>query len=68
MSAPRILSAAEAVSTIPDGATLAIPGFGGAGVAQALCRALTDNHARTRHPTNLTLLHTTKHIKKVDIN
>lgn len=68
MSAPRILSAAEAVSTIPDGAALAIPGFGGAGVAQALCRALTDNHARTGHPTGLTLLHAAGHVEGVGID
>src|SRR5215510_2971293 len=47
----RINSAAAAVADVPDGATVLISGFGGAGFPNVLLRAL-----RERAPKNLTLV------------
>src|SRR5262245_1125610 len=47
----RVNSAAEALADISDGATVLISGFGGAGFANVLIRALRDRGAK-----NLTLV------------
>jgi 3-oxoadipate CoA-transferase alpha subunit len=47
----RVSSAAEALRDVPDGATVLISGFGGAGFPNVLIRAL-----RERAPKNLTLV------------
>lgn len=55
--AARIVSAAEAVGTIPDGATVAVGGFIGAGHPEALTCALEQRFLRTRTPNGLTLFY-----------
>lgn len=57
-TAPRRLTAAEAVSEIPDGATLAIAGSGG-GVLEpeALILALAARFREEGHPRDLTIVH-----------
>src|SRR5262244_1887057 len=47
----RVNSAAEALADVADGATVLISGFGGAGFANMLIRALRDRGAK-----NLTLV------------
>src|SRR2546430_4388099 len=47
----RVASAAEALADVPNGATIFISGFGGAGFPNVLIRALRD-----RGPKNLTLV------------
>ena len=47
----RVNSAAEALADVSDGATVLISGFGGAGFANVLIRALRDHGAK-----NLTLV------------
>src|SRR5712671_7169831 len=47
----RVNSAAEALTDVPDGATVLISGFGGAGFPNVLIRAL-----RERGPKDLTLV------------
>jgi len=47
----RVKSAAEAMSDVPDGATVFVTGFGGAGFPNVLIRAL-----RERGPKDLTLV------------
>jgi len=54
----RFVSAADAVATIPDDATIAITG-GGGGLceAMALQAAIEDRFLKTGHPRNLSLFH-----------
>ena len=52
----RIASVAEAVSGIPDGATVMIGGFGGSGAPIELIHALIDRYLATGSPKNLTVI------------
>ena len=52
----RIASPAEAVAGIPDGATVMIGGFGGAGAPIELIHALIDRYLATGSPKELTVI------------
>ena len=52
----RIATLAEAVAGIPDGASVMIGGFGGAGAPIELIHALIDRYLATGSPKNLTVI------------
>ncbi len=54
---PRIVSAAEAVKTIADGATVAVNSSSGLCCPDAVLKALGERFDNERHPLNLTMLH-----------
>ena len=56
-AAARIVTAAEAVAAIPDGVTVAVGGFVGAGHPEVLTAALEQRFLHAGTPRNLTLLY-----------
>lgn len=56
-AAARIISAAEAVAAIPQGATVAVGGFVGAGHPEMLTASLEQHFVRTGSPRGLTLIY-----------
>lgn len=52
----RMITAKEAVEMIPDGATVALGGFGAYCGPDALLDALAKRYDSTRHPANLTIM------------
>lgn len=56
-SASKIMSAADAVARIPDGASVATTGFVGIGFAEHVAIAVEQRFIDTRHPRDLTLVY-----------
>ncbi len=54
---PKIVSAAEAVKAIPDGATVAVNSSSGLNCPDAVLKALGERFAAEKAPKNLTMLH-----------
>ena len=54
---PKIVSAAEAVTHIADGATIAVNSSSGLCCPDAVLKALGERFAREQHPRSLTMLH-----------
>ena len=54
----KIVTAAEAVSRIPDGAFIALNGVGMNGIAREVVNALTDRFDKEKHPSGISLIHT----------
>lgn len=53
----KVISASEAVNLIKDNDTIAVSGFGLAGVAEELLIALEERYASESHPQGLTAMH-----------
>ena len=53
----RLASVQEAVSAIPDGATVAVDGFTLMGVAEALYEGIEENFRTKGHPRDLVIVH-----------
>lgn len=56
-NASKIMTAAEAVARIPDGATVATTGFVGIGFAEHVAIAVEQRFIDTQHPRDLTLVY-----------
>ncbi|MBL8477302.1 MAG: acyl CoA:acetate/3-ketoacid CoA transferase [Methyloversatilis sp.] len=56
-NASKIMTAAEAVARIPDGATVATTGFVGIGFAEHVAIAIEQRFIDTQHPRDLTLVY-----------
>lgn len=54
---PKIVSAAEAARTIPDGAAVAVNSSSGLNCPDAVLKAIGERFDREAHPRNLTMLH-----------
>lgn len=54
---PKIVSAAEAVKLIPDGATIAVNSSSGLNCPDAVLKALGERFDHEQHPRNLSMLH-----------
>ena len=54
---PKIVSAAEAVKAIPDGAVVAVNSSSGLNCPDAVLKALGERFDRDSHPRNLTMMH-----------
>jgi acyl CoA:acetate/3-ketoacid CoA transferase len=54
---PKIVSAAEAARTIPDGAAVAVNSSSGLNCPDAVLKAIGERFDRETHPRNLTMLH-----------
>ena len=54
---PKIVSAAEAARTIPDGAAVAVNSSSGLNCPDAVLKAIGERFDRESHPRNLTMLH-----------
>ena len=54
---PKIVTAAEAVKAIPDGAVVAVNSSSGLNCPDAVLKALGDRFDAEAHPRNLTMLH-----------
>jgi propionate CoA-transferase len=54
---PKIVSAADAVKAIPDGATVAVNSSSGLNCPDAVLKALGEKFARDGAPRNLTMIH-----------
>src|SRR4051812_34048547 len=55
--AARLVTASEAVAAIPNGASLAVSGFVGAGHPELLTKSLEERFLATGGPRDLTLLY-----------
>jgi acyl CoA:acetate/3-ketoacid CoA transferase len=54
---PKIVTAAEAVKAIPDGAAVAVNSSSGLCCPDAVLKALGERFDREQYPRNLTMLH-----------
>jgi len=54
---PKIVSAAQAVKAIPDGAVVAVNSSSGLNCPDAVLRAMGERFSAESHPRNLTMLH-----------
>jgi acyl CoA:acetate/3-ketoacid CoA transferase len=54
---PKIVSAAEAVKLIPDGATVAVNSSSGLNCPDAVLKAMGERFDHEQHPRNLSMLH-----------
>lgn len=53
----KVITARDVPALIPDGATIAVEGFIGSGVADEIHYEMGEAFQRTGHPNNLTLIH-----------
>jgi len=65
---PPHFTSDQVAAEIPDGASLALSGFGLTGLAQSLCEALVRRHAKTGSPAGLTAIHAAGHVENVGVD